>query len=318
MKKVLFLLQIGWLNSLLAICAGVPRITIPAEVQVGENRVYLGSLCKVTGLSDEFLKKLNGTLICASPAPGRSKTVLRGQIIDQLQIVGLEAGKLQILIPEEIRITRKYQTWTPSQIVQAIERDFLPTLAWREVKLENVDCSENLILSPGNLTVQFTTAPHTNYAAPFYLGLTISVDGEEIRKIFLRTALTIRDIVPVAVTSITPKDELTADNVRWEMRPLISLLHLPVLAEKQLEGKRVRLTLLAGSIICQDMLFNAPVIKRGDEVNLVYQDDRIRVSTLARSLGNGIKGEQIKVQNLDSKKEVLAEIVDNRTVRVAK
>jgi flagellar basal body P-ring formation protein FlgA len=318
MKRLLILLQIVWWNSLVAMGAMVHGITISPEVQIAESRVYLGALGKVEGFSDVFLPKLNDTLICASPAPGKSKMVLRAQIIEQLQLLGLQTEKLQLLIPEEIRITRKFQTLTPTQIAQAIERDFLHTLAWREVKLQKADCSENLILPVGKVTFEFATAPHTNYAAPFYLGISVKVDGEEIRKLFLRTTLAIHDIVPVATNAITPKDELTAENVRWETRSLTSLLHLPVLEEKQLEGKRVRMSLPAGSIICQDMLFDSPIIKRGDEVKMIYQDDKIRISTRVKSLGTGVKGEQIKVQNLDSKKEVLAEIVDNRTVRISR
>jgi flagellar basal body P-ring formation protein FlgA len=318
MKKILIILQISLLNYGLSWSAGLPKITIPAQVEVGESRFYLGAIGKITGLSEELLKQLNQTEIGLSPLPGKSRIITRGEIYEKLRNAGVDAGQFQVLIPEEIQITRKFQTWTVAQITRAIEQGFLPTLTWREVKLEKVDFSETLFLPLGKPSVQFNVAPRTNFAVPFYLGISIRVEGEEVRKLFLRTSLKIRGLVPVAINPITPKDELTTDNLQWEMRPLTSLIHMPVSDQKQLEGKRVRRTLLPGSIICQDMLFEAPAIKRGEEITLVYRNDRIQVSTLGRSLGSGIKGDQIKVQNLDSKKEVLAEIVDNRTARVSR
>ncbi len=318
MKRVSIFLQINLLSCGLGFSAGIPKIAIPSQVQVSESRIYLGTIGKITGLSEELLKKLSQTEICQSPLPGKSKIITRGEIIERLRTAGMDAGQFQILIPNEIQIARKFQAWTVVQITRAIEQEYLPTLLWREVKLDKVDFSETLYLPMGKPSVQFTAVPRTNFAVPFYLGVSISVEGEEVRKLFLRTSLKIRDKVAVAINTITPKDELNSDNLQWEMRPLTSLNHMPVLDQKQLEGKRVRMTLPAGSIICQDMLYNTPVIKRGDEVTLIFQNDRILVSALGRSLGSGIKGDQIKIQNKDSKKEVMAEILDSRTARVSR
>jgi len=316
MKKILFIFQVGLFCCVTAWSAGLPVISVPAEVQVNQDQVYLGSLCKSTGLTAGQLEKIKSRILCQSPLFGKTKRITNYELIEAIRLSGLDPTRLQLHIPEEIAITRKSQDLSSAQFIQTLEQEFLPTLRWKEVKLEKIDFPETLQLPWGNLSLKFVAAPNTNYAAPFYLGVSISVDGEEVQKLFLRAKLSIRDIVPVTSGPLTPKDELNSENVRWEMRPLTSLLHLPVVNAKQLEGKRVRMSLPAGSIIYQDQLYQVPLIKRGDEVNLVYQDDRIRLTTSALSLGSGVKGEKIRVQNKDSKKEVWAEVVDNRTVRV--
>jgi flagella basal body P-ring formation protein FlgA len=64
------------------------------------------------------------------------------------------------------------------------------------------------------------------------------------------------------------------------------------------------------------MFMTVPLIRRGDNVTVVFDDGRIRVSTQAQSLAPGSKGDHIRVINTNSRVELLAEVVDENTVRI--
>jgi flagella basal body P-ring formation protein FlgA len=83
-----------------------------------------------------------------------------------------------------------------------------------------------------------------------------------------------------------------------------------------LEGKKPRTLIPAGQILTEDLLIKTPLIKRGETISLIYQDDRIRIKTQVKSLASGMRGDQIQVMNLDSKKVLKAEILDQTSARV--
>jgi flagella basal body P-ring formation protein FlgA len=284
------------------------------EVQVQGTQITLASLVKFQGLTEVQKQLLQQTMIGPSPQPGKTKTIAGETVHQHLASLGLEDRS--VVIPEEIRITRESRIWTLPEVLEKIQGDFLPTLPWEEVRLEKVEWAENLVLPAGKTEVKFECQPQTNWAVPFYLVANFNVDGELVRKLFLRTTLAVYSPVPVSLVPLTPQEDITPGKIRWEKRRLTSLLHLPIANEIEFAEKRVRYSIPAGTLLTKSLLYAPPLIKRGDEVKLVYQDQTLQVTTMAKSLGSGIRGERVKVMNLESKREILAEVLDSKTVRV--
>ena len=64
------------------------------------------------------------------------------------------------------------------------------------------------------------------------------------------------------------------------------------------------------------MLKKSPVVDRGDVVTIIAESGDLKVTVPGRSLMKGYVGELIKVQNLMSKKEIYAKVVNNSIVKV--
>lgn len=284
------------------------------EVQIQGSQITLASLVKLPGMTAAQKQLLQQNVIGISPQPGKTK-IIAGEVVRQhLASLGLDSDSG--IIPEEICVTRESQILTLPEVIERIQSQFLPTLPWKEVKVERIEWAENLVLPAGRTEVKFECQPQTNFAVPFYLMANFRVDGELVRRLFLRTSLSVYSNVPVAASPLTPREEITSDKILWEKRRLSSLLHLPIESEKEFAEKRVRYSIPAGTILTQSLLYTPPLIKRGDEVKLLYQDQNIQLSVLAKAMGSGIRGERVKVMNLDSKREILAEVVDSKTVRI--
>jgi flagellar basal body P-ring formation protein FlgA len=58
-----------------------------------------------------------------------------------------------------------------------------------------------------------------------------------------------------------------------------------------------------------------PVIAKGDKVNLVFQGENIRLQVKAEALSDGGIGQKIQVRNLQSKRKILAIILDAQSVQ---
>ena len=81
-------------------------------------------------------------------------------------------------------------------------------------------------------------------------------------------------------------------------------------------GKRTTRAIKAGVILRTDMVELPPLVKRGDVVVIIAESEGLKVTALGKAKHRGHRGEKIAVENLDSRKEVFARVLDASTVKV--
>lgn len=82
-------------------------------------------------------------------------------------------------------------------------------------------------------------------------------------------------------------------------------------------GKKVRSTIRPNTPFKADQLEKVALIKSGQIVTIVAENDRMRVTMTGKTKSSGGEGDMINVQNMNSLKEFPARIVDANTVLVA-
>jgi flagella basal body P-ring formation protein FlgA len=267
-------------------------------------------------VNSSLREQLNSAILGLAPQPGKTKVLAGAEVIRKLESFGVTQENYCVDVPEEIRVSRRSRILSFADLRKTVVQQFLPGLPWREVSLERLEVPEPILLPEGEPEYTFEYSPRSDLARPFYLTVNISVDGDVVKRLFLRTVLKIEDTVAVAARELTPVQVLSPEDVRWEKRRLDSTRHSPILEMSWLEGKKPRTLIPAGQILTEDLLIKTPLIKRGETISLIYQDDRIRIKTQVKSLASGMRGDQIQVMNLDSKKVLKAEILDQTSARV--
>jgi flagella basal body P-ring formation protein FlgA len=86
---------------------------------------------------------------------------------------------------------------------------------------------------------------------------------------------------------------------------------------KEAVGKKARSTIRLNSPIKPDQLEKVALIKSGQIVTVVAENDRMRVTLTGKARSSGGEGDTITVQNINSLKEFPALIVNATTVMVA-
>ena len=81
-------------------------------------------------------------------------------------------------------------------------------------------------------------------------------------------------------------------------------------------GLRVKNSIRANTPVRGDYLERVPVIKSGQIVIILVENDVVKITASGRAKGSGAVGDLILVQNLSSQKEIAARVVDATTVRV--
>lgn len=296
---------------------GQPRILGRPDITVRGKVVFLGDLLRTESLSPEVKARLDSETLGLAPPAGKTKTMAGADVAQKLEGLGITSRNYSIQIPGEIKISRLARILSISDLENIVVQEFLPSLSWKQVQLETLEVPEAVLLPDGQRSFSFECSRRTDLARPFFLTVIISVDGEVVRRLYLRTVLNIEETVAVTSRELIPGQAIGEDDVRWEKRRLGSTLHLPILEMSLLEGKKPRTTIPTAQVLTEDLLVKAPLVKRGDTITLIYQDGKISMKTQAKSLTSGMRGDHIEVMNLDSKKIVRAEILDHRTARVS-
>jgi flagella basal body P-ring formation protein FlgA len=292
------------------------KLTAPAKFAVTGDKVTLGALLALDPQEVKLAAQLDAVVLTTAPAPGQTKFVAGAEILRRLESVGVTGKTSTILVPAEVTIVREAQTVTAADISQRIKDEFLPGLPWKDVRLERVDLTENILLPKGKTEWIFTCHPGTDYAKPFYLNINFSVNGDVAKRAFVRTALSVYQQVAVTLTELRPNQSIREEDIRWESQRLPSTLQIPIKSTGFLHGRRPRMAISPGRVLTENLFIEVPLVKRGDSVLLVFESEGMRVTTQAKALAMGFRGQRIQVVNPDSGRVLSAEVTDEGTARV--
>ena len=78
----------------------------------------------------------------------------------------------------------------------------------------------------------------------------------------------------------------------------------------------VEVEALAEMVVAARTLERVPIVKSGQIVTILVENEVVRITASGRAKGSGALGDLITVQNLSSQKDLAARVVDATTVRV--
>ncbi|MGD0586033.1 MAG: flagellar basal body P-ring formation chaperone FlgA [Oryzomonas sp.] len=81
-------------------------------------------------------------------------------------------------------------------------------------------------------------------------------------------------------------------------------------------GRRARTSIKANAAIRTDQVEKVPIIKSGQMVTIVAENEVMKITVAGKAKGSGSEGDTIMVQNLSSLKDIPAMVVNSTTVRV--
>jgi flagella basal body P-ring formation protein FlgA len=122
------------------------------------------------------------------------------------------------------------------------------------------------------------------------------------------TVVTVHQIEQGA-TILTPDLTLQKREITQNSRTAVKTI-------EDVVGKKARTTLRANQPIRADQIEKVPVIKSGQMVTIIAENDVLKISVSGTAHSSGAVGDIIRVQNLTSLKEIPARVIDASTVQV--
>ena len=122
----------------------------------------------------------------------------------------------------------------------------------------------------------------------------------------------------VTTRNIARGEALTAD-MFTVMRREINSLNDPFLsAIDEIDGKEAIRSLPQGKTLTYSMIKPEEVIKRGDQVTIMFQSGSVQITATGEARQGGSRGESIKVRNLSTNKIITAEVQDEQLVKIVR
>ncbi len=203
--------------------------------------------------------------------------------------------------------------------VRSIVMDYLQRktgLTDGAVRLKKLGFSGEAVLPAGNVSFEVVSPQEWEGWGRCALALIVRIDDRLVRNIPLNVEVEALADVVVATRELERGMVVGKGDVALQKRDLATA---PARVCRNLDealGKRVRVGMRANATLRGDNLERLPVVKSGQMVTVVAENEKFRVTASGRARGNGAQGDTVMVQCLNAQKEIPAVVLDASTVRV--
>ncbi|WP_419780600.1 flagellar basal body P-ring formation chaperone FlgA [Maridesulfovibrio sp.] len=293
------------------------RIKIKSAAVVNNPRVTLGDIAEFYGdLPEQTKADLSSVELWN--APGKSRKPVRVNR-DKLRVILQHyLGELvrNCIIPSTLTMQSGGKVMSQEELKRAVVKVMTPyaEAMGGDYKFRDFKLPAHLFFkdSMDGLRVQIPRAlkPGNN---SFKMQV-VSIDGRVLRQLAGTVFVDLWAPVPCPVRPINRKEVITPDLITWKSK---NMAHM---GNKVWDGKggpwRVKIPVGTGQPIMRSSIEPAPVIARGDKVTLMFRSKHLKLTVPVESLEDGGVGQTITVRNLQSKRKVVATVVNAQTVQV--
>jgi flagella basal body P-ring formation protein FlgA len=283
------------------------------QASVGSRGVFLSDL--VTNRTGQIVPPV---LLGASPAIGRTVFLSRLQVNELLERKAPELACTNWGGTERIRIVRAARVVNEpllkEMLTSSLQKDEVKDRG--ELELRFTRPWANILVPDEPLSIKLVELPASGISSSFVCRFELIVGSETIGTYQQPVHATIWKEIYVAHSLLTRGQLLRDADVALEKRDILNnrdyLVTIP-LDDPYLE---LRENVPAGTQLTSRQLRLRAIIKRGRQVDAMFQDDSLTIAVKAEALEDGVPGQIVRVRNLQSRREFKGKVQDEQTVLV--
>jgi flagella basal body P-ring formation protein FlgA len=189
-------------------------------------------------------------------------------------------------------------------------------LGW-DVHLKRLTINGNSTLPEGKLDYEVVAPQQWEGWGGVSLTVNVRQNDRLLRNIPVRVEVEALTDMVVALRQIDLGTTITPKDIALQRREISSASNRSVRSIDEIAGKKARLTLRANQVVRTDQVEKIPVIKSGQMVTIVAENEVMKITVAGRARSAGAEGDIIQVQNLNSLKEIPARVLNATTVQVS-
>jgi flagella basal body P-ring formation protein FlgA len=298
-----------------AAASPVGRITVAREATVREQVIRLGD---VAALEGEDVRPLASIVLGPAPAAGESRG-LDGALI--LGAIRREAGALDGItytIPATVRVRRAAQQVGEAAVRQILEGFLAETLGpgAADTVLRSVELPGPILLPDGPYSARVIPAPGTALLGRVRLQLEFTAEDRPVKRVWITADIgvygpTVLAARPVARGEVLREADLIVDRQDLSQAPRGVVTELAAAV-----GMVARTPLLPHAPIRREQIESPAAVHRGDVVLLVAERGALRITAPGEVREDAGVGQQVRVVNRGSRKDLVGRVLDASTVAV--
>jgi len=307
-------------------------VTMNKEALILKSEVLLKDIAAIESSDKILADKLRNIQICSAAEPGLSKALHIGYIKSRVRQQGILPESIEWGGSEQTMVKTKSQTLSRQEILLCAEQFIIkqikpdekeengrkPALQTFRIEILPISDIQPAILPHGEVAVKAEPMPGAPVNGNIPVRLIISVDGRVYEKRTAFFKVTVLKDVLVAAQTLNRHEVIAEDDLLLALRDVSnSLAHNSFSFQKaELVGMRAKRMIRAGTAVTADMVEGTPIINRGDVVTIIIESRSFTITTQGKAGEAGARHEMIRVTNMSSMKQITAEVIDEKLVRV--
>jgi flagella basal body P-ring formation protein FlgA len=295
------------------------EIKIKDRATVRGDKIYLGEISSFDPADDGRIKHLSGIEVSSAPFPGNVIQLSRRFLNYKIGSAIPDKEGISLSVPGNLVVERTAQVISAEQLEDIFKEHVIAGSPWRadQITFERINTPGPIALPEGELRWNVTQKGNQQYLGNMALVVNFRVDERPVRKVPLSGKITvIGQVVKAAKRIRTGQLICEGDVVLVEEsndRP-----YRDVLASlDEAIGKRAVRNIQPSQSIRSRMIEFPPLVRKGERVVVRAESELIRATTVGKALEDGRSGDQVKVINISSGKELLATVKGSALVEVS-
>jgi flagella basal body P-ring formation protein FlgA len=174
----------------------------------------------------------------------------------------------------------------------------------------------DIVLPQESVTLEVVNYPDEDYIGDATFTVKFSSEGNVVKEETVRVGMEVLTDVVVSKRELVKNREITAEDVyiqkKWLRRIPANVVTIP----SDIVGKTLTFNVRPHSEITKNIIRTPLLIKRGNVVRIVFDNDSLSVTTMGVSEEDGAKDKVIRVKNLSSNRTIYARVAGDSLVRV--
>ncbi len=314
---VLFLVAIFFSNSY----AGAGKVEVSIHfhdsITVNDTIITVGQLGQISSSDEQLAHKIARFSAAQSAPPGYSRFLNTDELIlFRLQphfgnVAFSAAGQ------KRVKVHSDYVEKSVEAFKEQIIQFFSQNTDWKDdewdLTINNMQRSWKMFR--GETEVSFSELPSPYPRGSFNLSMIVK-QGSGKFTVPVSCFVKVSSAVLVAKEDIRRGSPISAQSCTLVTMDITRLANTPYRTVSELEGKLAVRTIQRGAVLNDRMLRVAPVIDRGDQIMIGFENSGIRVSVMGVAREPGVVGDRIWVENMQTKRVLRAEITGRGRVTV--
>jgi flagellar basal body P-ring formation protein FlgA len=304
------LVGFGILSCAWASPAAALDIKVKDQATVSGGTICLRDIATFVPETDPRVEALSGIDVASAPSPGKSVSLNRSFLNYKIGSVLSGREDIRLEIPATVAVQRMAQTISKAQLEGIFREHVRSRVQWppEKVVLEKIEAPDEVALPEGKVHWEIWERGNDRYLGHVTLTINFFVDGKQIRNVPVSGKIELRQAVLKAAKKINPGQVLGRDDVHRVTEQNSNLPTDVLTSAEDAVGKKAVRSIQPGQPITARMVEDLPAVKKGSRVLVKARNDLISVTTHGKVLEDGRLGEEVRVLNMSSGKEIFATV----------
>jgi flagellar basal body P-ring formation protein FlgA len=171
-------------------------------------------------------------------------------------------------------------------------------------------------ISASNWKVEITRISAQSILPRMTVNFRIVCDKAAIGEYQIQLNCSIMREVLVSMRRYNRAESVSSDDFQIQTRDILDLSGVPTRTTDSLDGMQTRGPISEGQVLCTRDIEEKPLIRRGQVVEAIAIEGKMRIAVKATAMEDGREGDLISVRNTSSNKDIQAKILNDHTVQV--